>query len=122
LDISFRANDAKVKVGAEHANTKSFFSVGNLYETEEELRADAHKWETTISREQKFKRTTLSNPVFDVKYHAREKGGDAKSDSDPLGYSLIVSIQAEGDTNIYDLVLQNNQVLQAVKVSNRIKI
>jgi hypothetical protein len=122
LDITFRANDEKVKKGAEHANTKSFFSVGNLYETEEELRADAHKWETCISREQRFKKTTLLNPVFDVKYHAREKGGDAQGDPEPLNYSLIVSIQAEGDTNIYDLVLQQNQVLQSVKVSNRIKI
>lgn len=122
LDISFRANDEKVKKDAEHANTKSFFSVGNLYETEEELRDDAHKWETCISREQKFRKTTLMNPVFDVKYHAREKGGDAKGDSIPLNYSLIVSIQAEGDTNIYDLVLQQNQVLQSVKVSTRIKI
>jgi hypothetical protein len=121
LDISFRANDNKVKEKATHADTKTFFSVNNLYETEEELRDDAHKWETCISRQQRFKKTTLSNPVFDVKYHAREKGGNAKN-SEPLNYSLVVSIRAEGDTNIYNMVLQQNQTLQTVKVSNRVRV
>ena len=122
LDIAFRANDGKVKEGAAHADTKSFFSVGNLYETEEVLRGDAHKWETCISREQRFKRTTLSNPVFDVKYHAREKGGESLSDLEPLNYSLIVSIRAEGDTNVYNMVLQQNRNLQVVKVTNRVRV
>jgi hypothetical protein len=122
LDISFRANDEKQKDGSNHADTKSFFSVDKLYNTEEELREDAHKWETCISRQQRFKKSTLSNPVFDVKYHARERGGDAQSDLPPLRYSLIVSIRAEGDTNTYNLVLQQNQTLQAVKVTNRVRV
>lgn len=122
LDIVFRANEENIKEGATHADTKTFFSVSNLYETEEELREDAHKWETCISRKQKFKRTTLSMPVFDVKYHAREKGGDSLEDLPPLNYSLVVSIRAEGDLNTYNLVLQQNQTLQAVKVHNRIRI
>jgi hypothetical protein len=123
LDISFRANNQKItKEGAEHADTKSFFSVGNLYKTEEMLREDAHKWETCISREQRFKKSTLSKPVFDVKYHAREQGGDAINDPEPLKYSLIVSIRAEGDLNTYNMVLQQNQTLQAVKLANRIKV
>lgn len=122
LDILFRANDKKMGKGTEHASTKSFFSARNLYKAEYELRTDAHKWETCISRGQRFKKNTLLNPVFDVKYHAREKGGDVKRDTVPLSYSLVVSIQAEGDTNIYDLVLQQNKVLKTVKVSNRIKV
>jgi hypothetical protein len=122
LDISFRANDEKLKEGSEHADTKSFFSVGNLYETEEELREDAHKWETCISRQQRFKKSTLSHPVFDVKYHAREKGGEAQSGLEPLKYSLVVSIRAEGDVNTYNMVLQQNQTLHAVKVANRVRM
>ncbi|GJC07074.1 S8 family serine peptidase [Aeromonas hydrophila] len=122
LDISFRANDEKQKEGAGHADTKTFFSVDKLYETEEELREDAHKWETCISRQQRFKKTTLSNPVFDVKYHARERGGEAQKDLPPLKYSLVISIRAEGDTNTYNLVLQQNQTLQAVKVTNRVRL
>ncbi|MCG6299910.1 S8 family peptidase [Vibrio vulnificus] len=122
LDIVFRANEDKVSEDAEHADTKTFFSVGNLYETEEELREDAHKWETCISRTQRFKRSTLQKPVFDVKYHAREQGGDSQEDLEPLNYSLVISIRAEGDTNTYNLVLQQNQTLQSVRVSNRVRI
>ena len=122
LDITFRANEEKVKTGAVHAETKSFFSCGNLYETEEELREDAHKWETCISRSQRFKKNTLLNPVFDVKYHARAKGGDSTTELEPLNYSLVLSIRAEGDVNTYNLVLQQNQTLQSVKVTNRIRI
>lgn len=122
LVVSFRANDEKVKKDAEHADTSSFFSVGNLYETEEELREDAHKWETCISRSRRFKASTLSAPVFDVKYHAREKGGDTDGYNPPLNYSLILSIRAVGETETYNMVLQQNQTLQAVKLSNRIRV
>lgn len=122
LVISFRANDGKVKEGAEHADTKTFFSSGNMYETEEELREDAHKWETCISKQHKFRKDTLSNPVFDVKFHAREKGGDTVEIQDPLNYSLVLSIRAEGDVNTYNMVLQQNQTLQAVKVATRIRV
>lgn len=122
LDIVFRANEDKISDGAEHADTKSFFSVGNLYDTEAELREDAHKWETCISRSQRFNKSTLLNPVFDVKYHAREKGGDSAKELEPLNYSLVVSIRAEGDNNTYNLVLQQNQTLQTVKVTNRVRL
>jgi hypothetical protein len=121
LNISFRANDGKIKEGSEHPETKSFFTVGNLYEIEEELREDAHKWETCISRHQRFKKSTLSNPVFDVKYHAREKGGVVNDELAPLTYSLVISIRAEGDVNIYNKVLQQHQTLQAVKLNNRVR-
>ncbi|MCG7495611.1 S8 family peptidase [Vibrio sp. Of7-15] len=122
LDIVFRGNESKVTGEATHADTKTFFSVGNLYETEEDLREDAHKWETCISRSQRFKKATLLNPVFDVKYHAREKGGGVQKELEPLKYSLVLSIRAEGDTNTYNMVLQQNQTLQSVKVTNRLRI
>lgn len=122
LVVTFRANEEKIKDGAEHANTKTFFSLGNLYETEEELREDAHKWETCISKYHKFQKSTLSAPVFDVKYHARDKGGEFGGDKVPLKYSLILSIRAEGEAETYNMVLQQNQTLQAVKVSNRVRV
>jgi hypothetical protein len=75
-----------------------------------------------VSKKQRFRKTTLSNPVFDVKYHAREQGGEARTDLDPLKYALIVSIRAEGDLNTYNMVLQQNQTLQAVSVTNRVRI
>lgn len=122
LVVTFRPNEEKVKEDADHANTKTFFSVGKLYQTEEDLREDAHKWETCISKSERFKKSTLSAPVFDVKYHAREKGADPNGPKLPLKYSLILSIRAEGETETYNMVLQQNQTLEAVKISNRVRI
>lgn len=122
LEISFRANDQKINKGAKHPSTKTFFSAGNLYQTEEQLRDDAHKWETCISRQQRFRRDTLSKPVFDVKYQARQQGAAVNNSLEPLKYALVLSIRAEGDTNIYNMVLQQNQTLQSVRLTNRVRL
>lgn len=123
LDITFRANQNKTSEEQHHPDTKSFFSSKNLYPSEEELREDAHKWETTVSRSQRFRLTTLDNPVFDVKYHAREQGAATdNSELDPIKYSLILTIQTIGDVNLYNNILQKNQTLQPLKVSTRIQI
>lgn len=124
LDITFRANQNKKNDEQQHPDAKRFFSSKELYLTEEELREDAHKWETTVSKSKKFRLNTLEDPVFDVKYHSREQGGATENTNDlsPIQYSLVLSIQAIGDVNIYNSILQRNQTLQPIKVSNRIKI
>lgn len=124
LDITFRPNEARYKTTEQgHSDTKTFFSDKNLYPTEEELRDDAYKWETCISREDRFKKTTLKTPSFDVKYHNREQGGTTPQnrDREPIPYSLILSIRAKGDSTVYNKVLQQNRTLQAVNIANRIE-
>jgi len=124
LDITFRANKSKFKGEAEHPNTKSFFSCANLYPIEQELREDAHKWETCVSRYQRFKSSTLEKPMFDVKYHAREQGASPSPSKTvaPIKYSLILTIRTEGNTELYNSILQQNRTLQSVKVRNRIRL
>lgn len=122
LEVVFRANEMKIKEGALHPESNSFFALKKLYETEEGLRDDAHKWETSISRSRRFQRKSLVNPVFDVKYHAREQGGDSNEDLMPLNYSLVVSIRTEGNDELYNLVLQQNQTLLPVQVATRIRV
>ncbi|HGX3400679.1 MULTISPECIES: S8 family peptidase [Acinetobacter] len=123
LDITFRANQNKKNDEQQHPDAKTFFSSKGLYLTEEELREDAHKWETTISRSQRFKLSTLEDPLFDVKYHAREQGAATEiSELSPIRYSLVLSIQTVGDVNVYNSILQKNQTLLPVKVSNRIQL
>lgn len=100
LDITFRANQKRKNIDQEHPDTKTFFSDKNLYETEEELREESYKWETTISRSQRFKLTTLDNPVFDVKYHAREQGASPSGRADPIKYSCILTIRTQGDVSL----------------------
>lgn len=122
LDITFRPNQNRSTIEQEHPDTKSFFSDKNLYQTEEELREDAYKWETTISRKQRFKLTTLNDPVFDVKYHAREQGATPNQGLSPIKYSCILTIRTQGDVSLYNSILQQNRTLQALKVQNRIQL
>lgn len=122
LDITFRANQKRSRDDQEHPDTKTFFSDKNLYNTEQELREDAYKWETTISRYQRFKLSTLDNPVFDVKYHAREQGASPNGTTEPIKYSCILTIRTQGDSSLYNSILQQNQTLQAIKVQGRIQI
>lgn len=122
LDITFRPNSSNKKDGdAMHASTKSFYTNDKLYMNEQEYREDAHKWETCISRSQRFKNSTLKKPVFDVKYHSREQGAATSGELSPLSYSLIVSIRAEGDTSLYNSVLQQYRSLQPVQLRDRIQ-
>ncbi|AMQ86890.1 S8 family peptidase [Pseudomonas glycinae] len=122
LEISFRANEDRFTMEGANPDTKPFFSLGKLYPSEYELREDAHKWETTLSKHQRFKRTTLQSPVFDVKYHAREQGGAISEDLPAIRYTLILTIRAEGDTSIYNKILQENRTLQAINVRSRIEV
>lgn len=123
LDITFRPNSSKFKnATAQYPESKAFFSTSKLYPTEEDLREDACKWETCMSQYQRFKKDTLLEPSFYVKYHAREQGGNPSKNLEPLNYSLIITIRAEGDSSIYNSVLQQNQTLTPVKIRNRIEI
>lgn len=125
LDVTFRANSYKFKqADQEHADTTSFFSDGKLYQGEAELREEAYKWETCLSRQQRFRHSTLVDPVFDVKFQDRERGGAVfrGSDRKSMPYSLVISVRAEGDNTIYNRVLQENQTLKAIGVRSRVSI
>lgn len=122
LDITFRANQNRKTVEQEHPNTKTFFSDKKLYQTEEELREEAYKWETTLTKQQRFRLTTFDKPVFDVMYHAREQGATPGKGLNPIKYSCVLTIRTEGDNSLYNSILQENQTLQSMKVENRIRL
>ncbi|MBY6108281.1 S8 family peptidase [Ferrimonas balearica] len=127
LVVSFRPNDSKFSRSpdgklSQHPATGQFFTDSDLYPSEQDLRDEAHKWETCISRKRRFKLDTLSNPKFDVKYHAREQGAPAEGDLKPIKYSLVVSIRTQGDTTLYNSILQQNQTLAPIKISNRVRV
>lgn len=122
LEITFRADKEKYPAEGNHPKTSSFFSCGELYSNEHELRGDAHKWETCLSRNKRFKRTTLNEPMFDVKYHAREQGASTTEKLPPIQYSLVLTIRSQGDSSIYNSILQQNQTLQPIRVTNKIRV
>jgi hypothetical protein len=108
LEVVFRPNQARVRdEDQHHASSSPFFRPREFYKyaSEEELRQDAHKWETTLHASKRFLSKTLNNPVFDIHYHARSAGGHAQSPS-RIPYALVVSVAAPKMPDIYNQLLQ----------------
>lgn len=104
LDVVFRPNSAKVKAGAANANTKGFFDM-KQFATEEERRSDLGKWETVLHGRKNMRGTSLSDPVFDIHYNAREGGGKA-TNAEKIRYALVITIQANKHTDLYNDILR----------------
>ena len=77
LSVFFRPNRARFsREDAIHADTAPFFQPADLYTTERQLRADAHKWETCLHRRVGKLARSLNGPVFDIHYNARSGSRD----------------------------------------------
>lgn len=106
LDLTFRPHAEKFEEGASHPKSCSFFRRTD-YDTEKELRQDAHKWETTLHRRQRFNSATLKDPVFDVHYQVRESGHPTAGDK--IHYAMIITVSAPRVRNLYDRIVQRYQ-------------
>jgi subtilisin family serine protease len=84
------------------ARSQTFF---HAHRGGEQLRRDAHKWETAIHHEQKFVIGKVKKPVFDIHYHAREAGGIAPAGS-RIPYALVLTMRVNGMTDLYDQIAQ----------------
>lgn len=104
LDITFRPHADNFDDGKDQQKTSSFFRRSD-YDTEKELRRDAHKWETTLHRRRTFMPATLKDPVFDVHYQTRQFG-KASRGSDKIRYALIITVSAPKVKNLYDRIAQ----------------
>ena len=119
LDIKFRPDRAK-RTKREgkiplHPDTMPFFQLKELYNTEEQLRRDAHQWETSVKRTRRFLGTTLNDPVFDIHYNAR-KGGHLHVNAKPIPYALVVTVHAKNVPDLYDRISQRYRTqLEALK-------
>lgn len=103
LEIVFRPHDGKFNPDSQNPKTKTFFSPSKLYSTENELRRDAHKWETVLHESVCMRSTSLSNPYFDIHYNARTSGGLAINPS-RISYALAVTLKAK-DKKLYDNII-----------------
>lgn len=105
LEVRFRPHDRKRKDPKQlHPDSSHFFQAKDV-SIEADLRADAHKWETTMHKNRSMRASGLSNPVFDVHYNARIGGRNALS-ADKVPYALIITIEAKRTRNLYDKILQ----------------
>ena len=106
LDVTFRPHAEKFGKESTHPKSFSFFRQTD-YDTENELRHNAHKWETTLHNCRTFLSTTLKDPVFDVHYQVRESG--QPSSGEKIRYALIITISAPKNKNLYDRIVQRYQ-------------
>lgn len=114
IEITFRPNDTIYSEGATQPKTdSSFFSKSKIYTTEADLRNDFHKWETVIHRSGNKRISSLSNPVFELHYNARECCADLKRKS-RIPYAMVITVHGK-DSQLYDKVRRHYaHVLQPV--------
>ena len=104
--MRFRPHDRKRKDPKQiHADSSHFFQVRDVSVDETDLRADAHKWETTMHKNRSMRASGLRNPVFDVHYNARIGGRNALT-ADKIPYALVITIEAKKMRNLYNKILQ----------------
>nr|WP_249810495.1 S8 family peptidase [Bradyrhizobium sp. 157] len=111
LEVRFRPHDRKRKDPKQlHPDSSSFFQVKDVSVEETDLRADAHKWETTLHKTRAMRASGLRNPVFDVHYNARIGGRNAVS-ADKIPYALVITIQSKKTRDLYDKILQRYRTI-----------
>lgn len=106
LEIYFRPHAEKFNdVSSTEAKTVSFFG-SMASRTEQQLRSDAHKWETVLHRSKRFQARSLLQPVFDIHHLARIGGGDYGR-APRVRYSLVITVSAPRVPDLYDQVLRS---------------
>lgn len=98
--------------------TKAFFSKASLYgNTEQEMRGDAHKWETVVSKEIGAEARLMQDPTLELIYRARDEGGSiSKEHLQPLPYVLVVTVSAKAEADFYNRIRQRHAVLTPVRL------
>jgi hypothetical protein len=117
LEASFRPDKNKKRIDkksgreSQHAATKTFFgSLQKEFQTEDELRRDALKWENCMHAEKTFNGASLNDPVFDIHYNARVEGhNDTKSQE--IQYALVITVEAPNVPDLYDKVVRRYATL-----------
>lgn len=105
LEVFFRPHTERAREKATHAATKTFFSQGKLYPTEDKLRRDAHKWENCLHNSVTMYGSSIKNPILDIHYLARARGQSSKP-GEKLKYALVITIEAPKTPDLYDQVVR----------------
>jgi hypothetical protein len=105
LEVTFRPHLEKFAHDEAVTPISQSFFKKSPFDREQVLRSDAQKWETTMNAERTFRATSLSRPVFDIHYNARESGGPTK-DAEVIRYALVISVEAKRVPDLYDRVVR----------------
>lgn len=100
----FRPNIERLSESGRVPKSESFFQARD-YMSEQELRSDAHKWETVKHKTRTFKADRLKRPAFDVRHVFRLD--DLPPEASPkVAYALVVTIKAPAVADLYDQVVR----------------
>lgn len=103
--IVFRPNDQKSN-GTLHPVSKAFFPQSKLSSKSETLmKAQGAKWECVRKNNHNFTKNSLSNPVFDLSSHHRNRGQD-EINKLPIEFVCIVTIRCAKSTGLYNEVIR----------------
>jgi len=118
LEVAFRPHDQKFnRDGQVHPNTKTFFGKHSTGLYEDELRADAWKWENCLNDSHNYRGSSLRNPCFDIHYNSRLEGRDFRP-NEALSYAIVVTVRAKNVVDLYDQVIRKYAtVLEPIRPS-----
>lgn len=123
LGITFRPHQhkfpkpspPKYKTDPDFPQSKSFFE-GVGRNTEQALRHDSFKWDTTRHARRRLQASSLDRPVFDIHYQAREPGSKVSpSSAIKLPYALVVTVTAKNHPDLYDRIVAHYPTLAAIR-------
>lgn len=105
LEVTFRPHALKFDKDPQFPKPFSFFK-RHERSREQELRIDAHKWETVLHNNVNKRASSLHEPVFDIHYLARRPGDpNSPNDAAQLAYALVVTVHSKTHRDLYDKVL-----------------
>ncbi|WP_418003516.1 S8 family peptidase [Mycobacterium sp. PDNC021] len=104
LDVWFRPHRDRLNRSGTLAKTAPFFQ-GHDFSNEQELRRDAHKWDTVMHASHRKNTSSLSHPVFDIHYNARSAGHNA-GDSPRIRYAMVITVRMPKVDDLYEQVLR----------------
>jgi hypothetical protein len=65
---------------------------------------------TTLHREKRKRANSLKDPMFDVHYIARERGG-ASSSTEKVRYALVITVRSPRTKDLYDRIVRRYPTL-----------
>lgn len=104
FEPTFRPHMERLSPSGKVPKSDSFFQARD-YMSEQELRSDAHKWETVKHKTAVFKAERLHRPAFDVRHVFRLD--DLPPGTDPeVAYALVLSLKTPAVPDLYDQVVR----------------
>ncbi|WP_205625580.1 S8 family peptidase [Actinomadura atramentaria] len=103
LDVTFRPHALRFTNDRSPDPAPKPFFRRTKFDTEEMLRQDGQKWETTLHATKKLRGSSLHIPVFDIHHNARLAGG-ATQTAETMKYALVVTVRSVKTSDLYEKV------------------